>query len=256
MYVRNISKQIILGEVDLAELIKIGTLAKRYDISTRTIRYYEEVKMINSIRDRESNVRFYDSENIKVLEQILLLRALDFSIEEIKDILINKKNVTDFLHNKFFELTMKIEELSNYREVLNSIIKINNKKGINNINIDDIIKDQVYINSKLGEKIKMNDSIIMIEFGTELIPLADRNQGGTLIDKVKLMKKEVDDSLEMELPSIRIRDNEVLEKRQYRILIKNEKVFMGYLNGELNNDSEAIMVSGLKNAILKNISII
>lgn len=79
-------KRFILQEGDgfMPELKRIGDLARKYDISNRTLRYYEELGLLESIRDRDSQYRYYDEKAIEKLEQILILRKLEFSVKEIK----------------------------------------------------------------------------------------------------------------------------------------------------------------------------
>lgn len=67
-------------------LIKIRDIALRYSISARTLRYYEDMGLIKSIRSDEYAYRLYDEAAVKRLEQILILRRLDISIKDIRRI--------------------------------------------------------------------------------------------------------------------------------------------------------------------------
>jgi len=62
-------------------------LSKMTGISTRTLRYYDEIDLLKPIRIASSNYRYYGQEQIDTLQQILFYRELDFSLEEIKAIL-------------------------------------------------------------------------------------------------------------------------------------------------------------------------
>lgn len=68
------------------ELIKIRDISTKYDISARTLRYYEDMGLINSIRSDDYAYRMYDDEAVKRLEQILVLRKLNISIKDIQRI--------------------------------------------------------------------------------------------------------------------------------------------------------------------------
>jgi DNA-binding transcriptional MerR regulator/predicted 3-demethylubiquinone-9 3-methyltransferase (glyoxalase superfamily) len=68
------------------ELIKISEMSTRYDISARTLRYYEEMGLLRSTRSDDYAYRMYDREALKRLEQILILRKLNISIRDIKRI--------------------------------------------------------------------------------------------------------------------------------------------------------------------------
>jgi DNA-binding transcriptional MerR regulator len=82
--------------INLDELINIRKVSKSFGISTRTIRYYEEIGLLESKRPDGSKYRFYDKESIHKLEQILLLRSVKFSLEDISRIL-SCKNSTESL---------------------------------------------------------------------------------------------------------------------------------------------------------------
>ena len=68
------------------ELTKIQELSEKYDITTRTLRYYEDMGIIQSHRTNDYAYRMYDEKAIKRLEQILILRRLNISIKDIKRI--------------------------------------------------------------------------------------------------------------------------------------------------------------------------
>ena len=66
------------------ELIKIKDLSNKYDITTRTLRYYEDMGLLSSTRSNDYAYRLYDENAIKRLEQILILRKLNISIKDIQ----------------------------------------------------------------------------------------------------------------------------------------------------------------------------
>lgn len=70
----------------MGELIKIRDLVTEYNISARTLRYYEDVGLIKSCRLDEHAYRFYDEEAVQRLQQILILRKLNISVRDIKRI--------------------------------------------------------------------------------------------------------------------------------------------------------------------------
>ncbi|NLY49104.1 MAG: flagellar biosynthesis protein FlhA [Clostridiales bacterium] len=68
---------------------------------------------------------------------------------------------------------------------------------------------------------------IELEFGYGIIPLADVNQGGDLLDRVVLIRRQVALELGTVVPMIRLRDNIQLNPNQYIIKIKGVKVSEG-----------------------------
>ncbi len=59
-----------------------------------------------------------------------------------------------------------------------------------------------------------------VEIGYGLIPLVDTNQGGDLLDRVTVIRRQLAQELGIIVPPIRIRDNVQLQPNQYRIKVK------------------------------------
>src|SRR5690606_7816400 len=73
----------------------------------------------------------------------------------------------------------------------------------------------------------LNIDAIEFEFGYGLIPLADVNQGGDLLDRVVMIRRQLAIELGIVIPVVRIRDNIQLEPNEYRIKIKGHEVGKG-----------------------------
>lgn len=67
----------------------ISKLAHLSGVSTRTLRYYDEMNLLKPARINSSGYRIYGSKEIKLLQQILFYRELGISLEEIKNLLIS-----------------------------------------------------------------------------------------------------------------------------------------------------------------------
>jgi len=105
------------------------------------------------------------------------------------------------------------------------------------------------------EKLKSPDSVmdllqvdyIEFEFGYGLIPIADKNQGGDLLDRVIMIRRQIALELGIVVPVIRIRDNIQLQPSEYTIKIKGNKVASGeilldhYLAISPGIDDEAVV---------------
>ncbi|HQA58036.1 MAG TPA: flagellar biosynthesis protein FlhA [Acetivibrio sp.] len=70
---------------------------------------------------------------------------------------------------------------------------------------------------------------IELEFGYGIIPLADVNQGGDLLDRVVMIRRQLALELGMIVPIIRLRDNIQLNPNEYIIKIKGVEVGGGEL---------------------------
>ena len=73
----------------------------------------------------------------------------------------------------------------------------------------------------------LNVDPIELEFGYGIIPLADVNQGGDLLDRVVMIRRQVALELGAVVPIIRLRDNIQLNPNQYIIKIKGIQVSEG-----------------------------
>ncbi len=75
----------------------------------------------------------------------------------------------------------------------------------------------------------LNVDPIEFEFGYGLIPLADANQGGDLLDRIVMIRRQLAIELGMVIPVVRIRDNIQLQPNEYRLKIKGNEMARGEL---------------------------
>ncbi len=66
-----------------------GEFARKAQVTLRTVRYYDNKNILKPTYVNESGARFYTDEDFARLQQILLLKYLGFSLEEIKDMTIS-----------------------------------------------------------------------------------------------------------------------------------------------------------------------
>ncbi|MCB0997048.1 MAG: MerR family transcriptional regulator [Acidimicrobiales bacterium] len=81
-------------EVD--ERLKIGEVARRCGVSTRTLRYYEEVGLIAPVDSTEGGFRLYDSAVIDRVERIVRFKdVVHLSLDEIRRTLDDEDRVRE-----------------------------------------------------------------------------------------------------------------------------------------------------------------
>ncbi|WLR61726.1 flagellar biosynthesis protein FlhA [Guptibacillus hwajinpoensis] len=90
---------------------------------------------------------------------------------------------------------------------------------------------------------------IEFEFGYGLIPLADQKQGGDLLDRVIMIRRQIALEFGIVVPVIRIRDNIQLEPNEYVIKIKGNRV----AGGEVLLNQYLAMSSGLEDETVSGI---
>lgn len=99
----------------------ITEVAKLAYISTRTLRYYDEIGLLKSIPSRQKGVRKYNKNHLVTLQAILLYREMGMPLEEIKRIL----HATQFQQVKSLEshrLQLKYQ-LSRTRQLIETVEK-------------------------------------------------------------------------------------------------------------------------------------
>ena len=109
----------------MTQLIKIRDVSSRYDISARTLRYYEQMGLISSRRSDDYAYRLYDEKALKRLEQILILRKLNISIRDIQRIFSAEGSavVLSVLQQKVEEIDGEVSLLGELREIVLDFIE-------------------------------------------------------------------------------------------------------------------------------------
>ena len=66
-----------------------GEFARMAHVTLRTIRYYDKQNILKPSYVSDAGARFYTDEDLARLQQILLLKFLGFSLDDIRDMTIN-----------------------------------------------------------------------------------------------------------------------------------------------------------------------
>jgi DNA-binding transcriptional MerR regulator len=90
-----------------AELTQIGALAKQLKITTRTIRYYEEIGLMGTIDRQGGTTRSYSKDDVLRLKFILKMKSLGISLKEIQEL----SNIFDIHEQEFSSITPKLIEI-------------------------------------------------------------------------------------------------------------------------------------------------
>lgn len=108
------------------QLGSIGDLIKATGLSRHTLHYYEKLGLISPEKRTDSNYRLYAMEStVKVLSFIKKSQILNFSLDEIKDLLSIYhrkrkpcKEIKALLKNKITKVENAIRELTSQKEFL------------------------------------------------------------------------------------------------------------------------------------------
>jgi len=111
--------------------VQIGELAKNLNITTRTIRYYEEIGLMGKNERLDGATRSYSKDDVLRLKFILKLKTMGISLKEIQQLSdifdINEKNF-DTITPKLIEILdshiAKVDEkMANLSSLRNDIVE-------------------------------------------------------------------------------------------------------------------------------------
>ncbi|MCR4619008.1 MAG: MerR family transcriptional regulator [Lachnospiraceae bacterium] len=105
-----------------------GEIAKKAGVSQKAVRLYDEKGLLKPTDYSEGNYRLYDKAALQVLEKIVALKQIGFSLEEIRDNLVNGEasNIEDALR-----MQLKVMEEKRYRteKVIDAINRTLDRKN-------------------------------------------------------------------------------------------------------------------------------
>ncbi len=107
------------------DLQTISQVSKKFSVSTRTLRYYEQIGLITPSKKEDFAYRVYDTEAIKRLRQIIVLRKLRIPLKQIAEILQNSdvQIAIEIFERNLADIEDEITALSTIRSVIKSFIE-------------------------------------------------------------------------------------------------------------------------------------
>lgn len=170
----------------------VQKLAQLAGISTRTLRYYDEIDLLKPARINSSGYRIYGQKEVNLLQQILFYRAMDVHLDKIKEMIDNPHfdNQQTLInhHQQLLEKKAQLEQL-----IITVEKTIAATKGETNMTDEEKFKgfkqDLVNQNeAKYGEEIR-------VKYGEETI-----NQANTKLQGMS--QEEFDQATQLEATMI------------------------------------------------------
>ncbi|MBU5330871.1 MerR family transcriptional regulator [Anaerocolumna aminovalerica] len=125
--------------------IKIGDLANMTGITVRTLHYYDEIGLLKPSQVTEKGHRIYNMQSVKVLYQIIAMKDMGFSLDEIKDLILSKD--IDILSLIEIQLSNVQEEIVQKQQLFGKLLKLKERiKGNKNLSLEDIQEIVPFIN--------------------------------------------------------------------------------------------------------------
>jgi DNA-binding transcriptional MerR regulator len=98
-----------------------GQFAKMAHISVRTVRYYDKQNILKPSKINESGARFYSDEDFVRLQQILLLKYLGFSLEDIRSMVVDDMDYHMLRNSLNLQLKLVKDRIEQMEMVANAI---------------------------------------------------------------------------------------------------------------------------------------
>lgn len=129
------------------KLLTISQISKTFNISTRTLRYYEQIGLLSSTKKEDYAYRTYNEAAIIHLQQIIILRKLRIPLKQIAEILINEDAILaiEVFKKNIEEINDEIAALSTIKSVLSTFIEnlgyaVSEKTKLNLLGDENILK--------------------------------------------------------------------------------------------------------------------
>ena len=65
----------------------VSQVSQLAGVSVRTLHHYDQIGLLKPLRQQDNGYRVYSEQHLAKLQQILLYRQLDFSLEQIRDMM-------------------------------------------------------------------------------------------------------------------------------------------------------------------------
>ncbi len=136
----------------------VQRLAELADISTRTLRYYDEIGILKPARMNSSGYRIYGEREVDQLQQIMFYREMGVSLDTIKNILLQtsfdemkalQEHLTNLLNQKQ-QLELLIENVMKTIDAKKGLSKMDDKEKFNGFK-DKLVEDN---EKKYGKEIR------------------------------------------------------------------------------------------------------
>ncbi|HIW33555.1 MAG TPA: MerR family transcriptional regulator [Candidatus Paenibacillus intestinavium] len=106
-----------------------GQVSKQHDVSVRTLRYYDQIGLLQPSNKDENGRRFYSEEDLFTLEKITLLKSLSLSLENIQSVLALNFSYREILVAHYNHLQVQLADLQQCIANTTSLINIADLEG-------------------------------------------------------------------------------------------------------------------------------
>lgn len=182
----------------------ISELAKLAGVSTRTLRYYDEINLLKPTKINDSGYRIYSEKEVDLLQQILFYRELDVPLKKIA-LLINDSNFHHIkaLENHLENLKLKQRRLNKLERTVEKTIA--HMKGEEQMS--DYEKFEAFKEKLIAENEKKYGTEIRQKYGDDVVNKSNK--------QLQNMSKEKFDEMQQVEQNIFTLLKDVLETNDY-----------------------------------------
>lgn len=177
----------------------IQKLSRLAGISTRTLRYYDEIGLLKPARINSSGYRIYGQKEVDLLQQIMFYKELGVDLDTIKNIVKSKDfNEIDALNNHLIKLLAQKQQL----EILISNVTktMEYKKGL--INMGDNEKFEGFKKKLIEDNEEKYGKEIREKYGNDTVNESNKkmlNMTKEQYDRFQKLEQEILDKLDKAL---------------------------------------------------------
>jgi len=170
--------------------LKIGVVAKKTGLTVRTLHHYDQIGLLKPSDETVSGHRLYTDSDIARLHQILTLKQLGFTLDEIKNMMNNSNyNPKEIVSLQLTRLDDQINQLVEFRKRLLDIVElfdgggsVSSERFLMAIQMMKMIESPHFSESHRAEMIHKYKTTDMNEF------VNNRTDGSKLITEFRKMK--------------------------------------------------------------------
>jgi Predicted transcriptional regulators len=122
----------------MAESMTISEVSRSFNVSTRLLRYYEQIGLLLRLHKEDYAYRVYDEDAVRRLQQIIILRKLRIPLKQIALIFKDNehKRMVEVFQESIAELEDEITALSTIRDLLRKFASLLNESLCADIRFD------------------------------------------------------------------------------------------------------------------------
>ena len=123
----------------------ITDAVKQFGVTSKTLRYYERIGLLEAKRADNNNYRYYDESEVERIKQIIVLRKMQISIKDIIRIYDNEdmSTVVEVFVNRINDINDEIGALSELKRITNEFLQVMLQNGVTKISTLPILYEQM-----------------------------------------------------------------------------------------------------------------